>query len=64
MPTKSKGSVIKMQVVIGQQGMQQGLAFNPSVLLLKNPLDLQRQRTPRKDRSLRSTQRHTSIQYK
>jgi hypothetical protein len=24
-----------MHVVIGQEGMQQGLAFNPSVLLLK-----------------------------
>jgi predicted SprT family Zn-dependent metalloprotease len=24
-----------MHVVIGQKGMQQGLAFNPSVLLLK-----------------------------
>jgi hypothetical protein len=35
MQTKSKGSVINMHVVIGQEGMQQGLAFNPSVLLLK-----------------------------
>jgi hypothetical protein len=25
-----------MHVVIGQEGMQQGLAFNPSVLLLKS----------------------------
>jgi hypothetical protein len=36
MQSKSKGSVIKMHVVIGQEGMQQGLAFNPSVLLLKS----------------------------
>jgi predicted SprT family Zn-dependent metalloprotease len=35
MQAKSKCSVIKMHVVIGQKGMQQGLAFNPSVLLLK-----------------------------
>jgi predicted SprT family Zn-dependent metalloprotease len=35
MQAESKGSVIKMHVVIGQEGMQQGLAFNPSVLLLK-----------------------------
>jgi hypothetical protein len=35
MQTKSKDSVIKMHVVIGRKGMQQGLAFNPSVLLLK-----------------------------
>jgi hypothetical protein len=35
MQTKSKGSVVKMHVVIGQDGMQQGLGFNPSVLLLK-----------------------------
>jgi hypothetical protein len=35
MQAKSKGSVIIMHVVIGQEGMQQGLAFNPSVLLLK-----------------------------
>jgi hypothetical protein len=35
MQAKSKCSVIKMHVVIGQEGMQQGLAFNPSVLLLK-----------------------------
>jgi hypothetical protein len=35
MQAKSKGSVIKMHVVIGQEGMQQGLAFNPSVVLLK-----------------------------
>jgi hypothetical protein len=35
MQAKSKGSVIKMHVVIGQEGIQQGLAFNPSVLLLK-----------------------------
>jgi hypothetical protein len=32
---KSKGNAVKMHVVIGQEGMQQGLAFNPSVLLLK-----------------------------
>jgi hypothetical protein len=35
MQAKSKGSVIIMHVVIEQEGMQQGLAFNPSVLLLK-----------------------------
>jgi hypothetical protein len=35
MQAKSKGGVIKMHVVIGQEGMQQGLAFNPSMLLLK-----------------------------
>jgi predicted SprT family Zn-dependent metalloprotease len=35
MQAKSKYSVIKMHVVIGQEGMQQGLAFNPSMLLLK-----------------------------
>jgi hypothetical protein len=35
MQTKSKDSVIKMHVVTGRKGMQQGLAFNPSVLLLK-----------------------------
>jgi hypothetical protein len=35
MQTKSKCSVIEMHVVIGQEGMQQGLAFNPTVLLLK-----------------------------
>jgi hypothetical protein len=35
MQEKSKYSVIKMHVVIGQEGMQQELAFNPSVLLLK-----------------------------
>jgi hypothetical protein len=35
MQTKSKCSVIEMHVVIGQEGMQKGLAFNPSVLLLK-----------------------------
>jgi predicted SprT family Zn-dependent metalloprotease len=35
MQAKSKYSVIKMHVVIGQKEMQQGLAFNPSVLLLK-----------------------------
>jgi hypothetical protein len=35
MQAKIKGNVIKMHVVIGQEGMQQGLAFNPSVLLLK-----------------------------
>jgi hypothetical protein len=35
MQAKSKYSVIKMHVVIGQEGMQQGLVFNPSVLLLK-----------------------------
>jgi hypothetical protein len=35
MQAKSKYNVIKMHVVIGQEGMQQGLAFNPSVLLLK-----------------------------
>jgi hypothetical protein len=35
MHAKSKCSVIKMHVVIGQEGMQQVLAFNPSVLLLK-----------------------------
>jgi hypothetical protein len=36
MQAKSKYCVIKMHVVIGQEGMQQGLAFNPSVLLLKS----------------------------
>jgi hypothetical protein len=35
MQAKSKGSVITMHAVIGQEGMHQGLAFNPSVLLLK-----------------------------
>jgi hypothetical protein len=35
MQAKSKGSVIKVHFVIGQEGMQQGLAFNRSVLLLK-----------------------------
>jgi predicted SprT family Zn-dependent metalloprotease len=35
MQAKSKYNVIKMHVVIGQNGMQQGLSFNPSVLLLK-----------------------------
>jgi predicted SprT family Zn-dependent metalloprotease len=35
MQAKSKCSVIKIHVVTGQEGMQQGLAFNPSVLLLK-----------------------------
>jgi hypothetical protein len=35
MQVKSKYSVIKMHVVIGKKGMQQGFAFNPSVLLLK-----------------------------
>jgi hypothetical protein len=35
MLAKNKYSVIKMHDVIGQKGMQQGLAFNPSVLLLK-----------------------------
>jgi hypothetical protein len=35
MQAKSKYNVIKMHVVIGQKGMLQGLAFNPSVLLLK-----------------------------
>jgi hypothetical protein len=35
MQAKVNNSVIKMHVVIGQKGMQQGLAFNPSVLLLK-----------------------------
>jgi hypothetical protein len=35
MQAKSKCSVIEMHVVIGQEGMQQGLAFNPTVLLLK-----------------------------
>jgi hypothetical protein len=35
MQAKSKYSVIKMHVVIGQKGIQQGHAFNPSVLLLK-----------------------------
>jgi hypothetical protein len=38
MQTKSKGSVIKMHVVIGQEGIQQGLALNTSVLLLKTSL--------------------------
>jgi hypothetical protein len=36
MQAKSKYNVIKMHVVIGQEGMQQGLAFNPCVLLLKS----------------------------
>jgi hypothetical protein len=36
MQAKSKCGVIKMHVVIGREGMQQGLAFNPSVLLLKS----------------------------
>jgi hypothetical protein len=35
MQAKVNNDVIKMHVVIGQEGMQQGLAFNPSVLLLK-----------------------------
>jgi hypothetical protein len=35
MQARSKYSVIKLHVVIGQKGMQQGLAFNPSVLLFK-----------------------------
>jgi hypothetical protein len=35
MQAKSKGGVIEMHVVTKQEGMQQGLAFNPSVLLLK-----------------------------
>jgi predicted SprT family Zn-dependent metalloprotease len=38
MHAKSKYCVIKMHVVIGQEGIQQGLAFNPSVLLLKTSL--------------------------
>jgi hypothetical protein len=36
MQAKSKYCVVKMHVVIGQKGMQQGLASNPSVLLLKS----------------------------
>jgi hypothetical protein len=36
MQVKGKCGVTKMHVVIGQEGMQQGLAFNPSVLLLKS----------------------------
>jgi hypothetical protein len=35
MQAKLNNGVIKMHVVIGQKGMQQGLAFNPSMLLLK-----------------------------
>jgi hypothetical protein len=35
MQAKVNNSVIKMHVVIGQGGMQQKLAFNPSGLLLK-----------------------------
>jgi hypothetical protein len=35
MQAKVNNSVITMHVVIGQEGMQQGLAFNPSMLLLK-----------------------------
>jgi hypothetical protein len=35
MQAKVNNGVIKMHVVIGQEGMQQGLASNPSVLLLK-----------------------------
>jgi hypothetical protein len=35
MHAKSKGGVIEMHVVTEQEGMRQGLAFNPSVLLLK-----------------------------
>jgi hypothetical protein len=35
MQAKVNYSVIKMHVVIGKKGMKQGLAFNPSVLLLK-----------------------------
>jgi hypothetical protein len=35
MRAKSKYSVIKMHDVIGQKGIQQGLAFNPSASLLK-----------------------------
>jgi hypothetical protein len=35
MQAKVNNCVIKMHVAIGQKGMQQGLAFNPSVLLLK-----------------------------
>jgi hypothetical protein len=35
MQAKNKCSVIKMHVVIGQEGMQQGLAFNRSVLVFK-----------------------------
>jgi hypothetical protein len=35
MQAKVNNCVIKMHVVMGQEGMQQGLAFNPSVLLLK-----------------------------
>jgi hypothetical protein len=35
MQAKSKYCVIKMHVVIRQKDMQQGIAFNPSMLLLK-----------------------------
>jgi hypothetical protein len=35
MQAKSIYSVIKMHFVIGKKGIQRGLAFNPSVLLLK-----------------------------
>jgi predicted SprT family Zn-dependent metalloprotease len=35
MQAKSKYSVIKMHVAIGQKGMQPGLSLNPSMLLLK-----------------------------
>jgi hypothetical protein len=35
MQAKVNNSVIKMHIVIGQEEMRQGLAFNPSVLLLK-----------------------------
>jgi predicted SprT family Zn-dependent metalloprotease len=35
MQAKVNNNVIKMHVVIGHKGMQQRLAFNPSVLLLK-----------------------------
>jgi hypothetical protein len=35
MQAKVNNGVIKMHVVIGHKGVQQGLASNPSVLLLK-----------------------------
>jgi predicted SprT family Zn-dependent metalloprotease len=35
MQAKVNNGVSKMHVVIGHKEMQQGLAFNPSVLLLK-----------------------------
>jgi predicted SprT family Zn-dependent metalloprotease len=35
MQEKVNNGVIKMPIVIGQKGIQQGHAFNPSVLLLK-----------------------------